>query len=128
MRTIPRGLVLIVLFGLMALPVLAAEIITEEDLKQNIIREEHLVRVADNALFLFDGSASMRKPFMDTGKSRYEAVVDEFKARNAYMPSLGHKFGFYLYTPWTEIYQHPQRYWRRNRQRISSISSVLHLR
>lgn len=82
----------------------AAEIITVEDLKQRVITEEHLVRVADNAIFLFDGSASMRKPFMDTGMSRYEAVLKEFKARNSYMPQLGHKFGLYLFTPWTEIY------------------------
>lgn len=82
----------------------AAEIITEEDILQEVIEVEDLVRVADNAIFLFDGSTSMREPYRDTGMSKYEAVLNEFKVRNSYMPQIGHKFGLYLFTPWEEIY------------------------
>ena len=95
------GLLLAVL---VALPVSAAEILVEQDFKQHIIKGEQLVRVADNALFLIDSSGSMNKKFQDTGQSRYDVVVSEFKARTSYFPEIGHKFGVYLYTPWTEIY------------------------
>ena len=67
-------------------PVSAAEILTEEDFKQKIVLGSQLVRVADNALFIFDASGSMNKPFLDTGRSKYDAVLDQFKARNRYMP------------------------------------------
>jgi outer membrane protein OmpA-like peptidoglycan-associated protein len=88
----------------MAGAVSAAEIITAEDFKQEIVVSEQLVRVADNALFLLDGSSSMNKKFGDTGKSAYRVVLDELKKRNASFPDLGHKFGIYIYTEWTPIY------------------------
>ena len=94
-----------VLSAMIALPAVAAEIITEEDFKQNIIKEEHLVRVADNAIFVFDSSGSMNKKFMDTGKTRIQVIEQEFKRRNAYMPEIGHKFGLYMYSPkWEPLY------------------------
>lgn len=82
----------------------AAEIITAEDLKQQVIKGEQLVRVADNAVFLFDSSGSMKANFRDTGKSKLQAVIDEFKSRNEYFPEIGHKFGLYSYTPWSPVY------------------------
>ena len=89
---------------LMSKAILAAEIITIEDFKQDLVMKEHLVKVADNAIFLFDGSNSMNKPYKNTGQSRYEVAVGELKKRNAYMPDLGHNFGLYLFTPWKPIY------------------------
>jgi OOP family OmpA-OmpF porin len=86
-------------------PLGAAEIITEEDIRQGIITEEHLVRVADNALFILDTSRSMNKPLEGTDKSRFDAIVDELKARNSYLPQLGHKFGLYLADSWTPVYE-----------------------
>ncbi len=101
-----RSISLISFFAivLMAKASFAAEIITIEDFKQDLVMKEHLVKVADNAIFLFDGSSSMNKPYKDTGQSRYDVAVAEFKKRNAYMPDLGHNFGLYLYTPWKPIY------------------------
>ncbi len=89
---------------LMAKASFAAEIVTVEDFKQETVMKEHFVKVADNAIFLFDGSSSMNKPYKDTGQSKYDVAVGEFKKRNAYMPDLGHNFGLYLYTPWKPIY------------------------
>jgi OOP family OmpA-OmpF porin len=82
----------------------AAEIITAEDFKQQVIKGEQLVRVADNALFLFDSSSSTNAKFRDTGKSRLEVVSELFTTRNEYFPEIGHKFGLYSYTPWKPIY------------------------
>ncbi len=101
-----RSISLISFFAivLMAKASFAAEIITIEDFKQDLVMKEHLVKVADNAIFLFDGSSSMNQPYKDTGQSRYDVAVAEFKKRNAYMPDLGHNFGLYLYTPWEAVY------------------------
>jgi OOP family OmpA-OmpF porin len=97
-------LALLVLGVMVAAPALAAEIITAEDIKQFIVKESHLVRLADNAIFLFDASSSMNQPFRDTGKSKYDLVVGEFKNRVSYFPEIGHTFGLYVYTPWKDIY------------------------
>jgi OOP family OmpA-OmpF porin len=92
--------------GLLAsLPASAAEIITAEDIEQEVIRTEQLVRLVDNAIFLLDTSSSMNDKYRDTGKSRLELVVSELTKRNAYTPELGYKFGFYVYTPWASIYE-----------------------
>ena len=101
-----RSISLISFFAimLMAKASFAAEIITFEDFKQELVMKEHLVKVADNAIFLFDGSSSMNQPYKDTGQSKYDVAVAEFKKRNAYMPDLGQNFGLYLYTPWKPIY------------------------
>jgi OOP family OmpA-OmpF porin len=107
-RTIHLTLAVCLVAGI-AGPVWAAEIITEEDIKQGIITEEHLVRVADNALFILDTSRSMNKPLAGTDKPRYDAIVQEFQSRNSYFPEIGHKFGVYLADPWTPVYK-MQRY------------------
>ena len=85
------------------MPALAAEIITEEDLVLEVIAIDQLVRLADNAIFLFDTSSSMNDDFQDSGKSRLEVVTAEFKKRNALVPELGYNFGIYVYTPWTPV-------------------------
>ncbi len=96
---------LICLCMLVSMPSLAAEIITEEDLVQEVIRTEQLIRLTDNAIFLIDTSSSMNDEYQDTGKSRLEVMVGEFKKRNAYLPDLGYNFGLYVYTPWKPIYE-----------------------
>ena len=45
-----------------ALPSIAVEVVTQEDLVKGIIKTEQLVRVADNAVFLLDTSSSMNVP------------------------------------------------------------------
>ena len=101
-----RSISLISFFAimLMAKASFAAEIITIEDFKQDLVMKKHLIKVADNAIFLFDGSSSMNQPYKDTGQSKYDVAVAEFKKRNAYLPDLGQNFGLYLYTPWEAVY------------------------
>jgi OOP family OmpA-OmpF porin len=90
--------------GFMVTDASAAEIITEEDMIQNIITEEQLVRLADNFIVLFDASSSMDKPYKDTNMTRYDVAKKILKERNDLLPELGYNAGVYLYTPWKEIY------------------------
>jgi OOP family OmpA-OmpF porin len=96
----------VVLFGLLVSgPIRAAEVLTVEDFKQNIVTEEHLVRTADNAIFLFDGSSSMGEMFKDTKTSKVEILKEFLQTRNTYLPDLGYNFGLYEYAPkFKEVY------------------------
>jgi Mg-chelatase subunit ChlD len=82
----------------------AAEIITVEDFEQKIVTKEHLTKMADNVIILFDASISMNETYKDSGKSRYELAKTFLEDRNNRMPDLGYNMGIYLYTPWTPIY------------------------
>jgi OOP family OmpA-OmpF porin len=103
-RVTCAGILGVVLGVLVVIPAFSAEILVEDDFKQNIVKGEQLVRVADNAIFLFDSSSSMKAKLQGTDETRLAAVLREFKARNARMPEIGHKFGLYGYTPWKEYY------------------------
>ena len=95
-----------VLFGLLINgPVLAAEVLTVEDFQENIVTEEQLVRTADNAIFLFDGSSSMGDMYKDTKTSKISILKDFLQERNTYLPDLGYNFGLYEYAPkFKEVY------------------------
>jgi len=85
--------------------VMAAEILTIEDFKQQVVTEEHLVKTADNAVFLFDGSSSMGKMFQDTNTPKIKILRDFLIERNMYFPNIGHNFGLYEYAPkFKEVY------------------------
>jgi outer membrane protein OmpA-like peptidoglycan-associated protein len=90
--------------GLIATPLLAVEIITKEDLVNNVVKKEQLVRVADNAIILIDTSSSMNDKFGDTGKTLIDVENAVLKDRNSYFPDLGQNFGIYTFTGWTEHY------------------------
>ena len=94
----------VVLGGLVASPLFAVEIITRDDIVNNVVKKEQLVKVADNAIFLLDTSSSMNEKFGDTGKPGIQVVKSELKSRNAYFPEIGHNMGIYTYTGWQENY------------------------
>jgi OOP family OmpA-OmpF porin len=98
-----KFLVSVLLGGILAAPVIALEVVTEQDLVQGIIVKEQLVRVADNAILMLDTSSSMNEEFRDSGKSKIELVSNEFIKRAGYFPEIGHKFGVYTYTSWEEF-------------------------
>lgn len=98
------GILGVVLGVLVVLPAFSAEILIEEDFTQEVIKGEQLVRVADNAIVLFDSSSSMKSKLQGTDETRLAAVTRELKSRNSHMPEIGHKFGLYGYTPWKEYY------------------------
>jgi OOP family OmpA-OmpF porin len=102
---IARGMLLgLAVFGLLTTHVSALEIVTEEDMKQKTITTEHLVKTADNAIFLFDTSGSMRNTLEGTEMTRLDALKGVLKERIGWVPDLGYNFGFYIFTPWEEIY------------------------
>lgn len=86
-------------------PVQAAEVLTVEDFKQNIVVEEHLIKMTDNAIIMFDGSSSMGDMFKDTNTSKISILKESLQTRNSYFPNLGINFGLYEYAPkFKEVY------------------------
>ncbi|MGY3265596.1 OmpA family protein [Lysobacter sp. HA35] len=92
----------VVLGGLAAAPSWAVEIITRDDIVNNVVKTNQLVKVADNAIFLLDTSSSSNRDFEDTDRPVVQVVTDLMKARNAYFPDLGHNVGIYTYTDWQD--------------------------
>jgi len=86
-----------------ALPSIAVEVVTQEDLVKGIIKTEQLVRVADNAVFLLDTSSSMNENLEGTETPKIQAVTNELKRRNSYFPNIGTNMGLYTYTTWKQI-------------------------
>jgi OOP family OmpA-OmpF porin len=97
-----KGIVLGALGGLIASPLFAVEIITRDDIVNNVVQKEQLVRVADNAIFLLDTSSSTKDKYRDTGKTILEAMNGELRDRATYFPEIGHNMGIYTYTTWQE--------------------------
>jgi len=99
-----KGIFFGVLGCLVALPLHAVEIITKEDLVNNVVKKEQLVKVADNAIFLLDTSSSMNDEFRGTKETNIQAVARVINGRNSYFPEIGHQMGIFTYTPWEIIY------------------------
>ena len=119
---IARGVLLgLAVFGLITAQVSALEIVTEEDMKQKTITTEQMVKTADNAIFLFDTSGSMRNNLEGTEMTRLDALKGVLKERIGWVPDLGYNFGFYIFTPWEEI--HPVQPF--NRQALLSAMDKL---
>jgi OOP family OmpA-OmpF porin len=95
----------LLMIGLFTTQVMAAEILTVEDFRQKIVSEENLVKTADNAIFMFDGSSSMGKMFKDTNTPKVQILKKFLQERNMYFPNLGYTFGLYEYAPkFKEVY------------------------
>ena len=90
--------------GLVASPLFAVEIITRDDIVNNVVTKDQLVKVADNAILMLDTSSSSNDKFADTGQPIVQAMKTELKSRNSYLPDLGYNMGIYTYTGWKEIY------------------------
>src|SRR6476659_685030 len=98
------GIAVGVLGGLIASPSFAVEIITKEDIVNNVVKTDQLVKVADNAVLFLDTSSSANDEFDHTGKPVVQVVKSELKNRNSYLPDLGYNMGIYTYTGWQENY------------------------
>ena len=95
----------IMLIGLFANTVPAAEIITEIDIVEKVVTKEDFVRTADNFMILFDSSSSM-KEFIDKGakETKYDVVRRVLEERQRMLPDLGYNAGLYIYTPFQTVY------------------------
>ncbi len=93
------------MIGLFTAQVMAAEVLTVEDFRQKIVSEKQLVKTADNAIFMFDGSSSMGEMFKDTNTSKVRILKEFLQTRNSFFPNLGYNFGLYEYAPkFKEVY------------------------
>ena len=65
----------IMLIGLLASTLPAAEIITETDIVEKVVQKEDFIKTADNFIILFDSSSSM-KEFVNKGtkETKYDVV------------------------------------------------------
>lgn len=90
---------------ILAGPAGAAEIITDEDIRREIVTSKELVRSADNAILILDASSSMSmisekyRP-----KTRYELQKQSLTEFIFDLPDIGFNVGIYSFTPWTAIY------------------------
>ncbi|UNK50797.1 OmpA family protein [Lysobacter sp. S4-A87] len=93
-----------ILGGIIAPDLLAVEIITKDDIVNNVVKKEQLEKVADNAIFLLDTSSSTNRKYGETGLPAVQVVKRELKNRNSYFPDLGYNVGIYTYTGWQDNY------------------------
>ena len=95
----------ILLVGFLAGTLPAAEVITEQDIVQKVVKKEDFIKTADNFIILFDSSSSM-KEFVDKGtkETKYDVVKKILAERQRILPDLGYNAGLYIYTPWQEVY------------------------
>jgi len=86
-------------------PVNAAEIIYQEDIIQNVVTRDVLVRTADNVIVLVDASSSMDFSHRKFKKTNYELQKEALAAGYSRLPDLGYNVGVYNFSPtWKEIY------------------------
>ncbi len=83
----------------------AAEIITEKDIVEKVVKKEDFIKTADNFIILFDSSNSM-KEFVNKGtkETKYDVVKKVLGERHRRLPNLGYNAGLYIYTPFQEVY------------------------
>ena len=82
----------------------AFEVLTKEDFVTRAIVNHQLIRMAENAIILFDSSDSMARTYPGSEMSRYDVAKKVLRERNAYMPDLGFNMGLYTYAPWKAYY------------------------
>jgi OOP family OmpA-OmpF porin len=98
------ALVSVAVLGLNA-PLNAAEIIYQDDIAQNVVSKDVLVRTADNVVILVDASSSMAFSHRKFKKTNYELEKEALFAGYSRLPDLGYNVGIYNFSPtWKEIY------------------------
>ena len=83
----------------------AAEIITAEDIKEEIVTKEVLVKTADNVIVLVDTSSSMAPVSKNyRPKTKYQLEKESLATGIERLPDLGFNTGIYSFTPWNALY------------------------
>ncbi len=95
----------IFLVGIFAGTIPAAEVVTEKDIVEKVVKKEDFIKTADNFIILFDSSSSM-KEFVNKGTklTKYDVVKQVLTDRQKALPDLGYNAGLYIYTPFQEVY------------------------
>ena len=102
--TLPM-IISILLVGIFAGTLPAAEVITEKDIVEKKVQKEDFIKTADNFIILFDSSSSMNE-FVNKGtkETKYDVVRKILAERQKVLPDLGYNAGLYIYTPFQEVY------------------------
>jgi OOP family OmpA-OmpF porin len=82
----------------------AGEIIYADDIRENVISKEVLVRTADNVIVIVDTSASMGMNNKKYNKPYYQLEKEALAAGFNRLPDLGYNVGIYRFTPWEALY------------------------
>ena len=82
----------------------AGEIIYADDIRQDVITKEVLVRNADNIIVLVDSSKSMAAISKTYKKPYYELEKEALTRGFSRLPDLGYNLGVYKFTPWEVLY------------------------
>ena len=84
--------------------VAAFEIITADDIKQNLVTKDVFIKTADNFIVLYDASGSMGEDYKE-GIKKIDAQLQILKQQNEILPELGYNAGLYLFTPFETYYE-----------------------
>ncbi len=82
----------------------AGEIIFADDIKQNPVTKQVLVKAADNVIVLVDSSSSMGETDKNRTKMNYELERDALIHGFQRLPDLGYNIGVYRFTPWEAVF------------------------
>jgi len=82
----------------------AGEIIYVDDIRENVIAKEVLVRTADNVIVLVDTSSSLAAINKTYNKPYYELEIAALTTGFERLPDLGYNVGIYRFTPWEVLY------------------------
>jgi OOP family OmpA-OmpF porin len=90
----------LILTGALISNVAAFEILTEEDLKMEVVKKEYFIKTADNFIIMFDTSSSMAEPFKQgSPQTQYDVAKEILKAGNMSLPDLGYNGSLYNFHP-----------------------------
>ena len=95
--------VCLVVATVFALPASAFEIITADDIQQNIVTRDMLIATADNFIILYDASGSMAANYKP-GVQKLDAELEILKQQNKILPNLAYNAGLYSFTPFKAYY------------------------
>jgi OOP family OmpA-OmpF porin len=82
----------------------AGEIIYKNDIRENVVPKEVLVKTADNVIVMVDSSASMAAENKTFKKPYYDLEKEALKTGFERLPDLGYNLGVYRFTPWEVLY------------------------
>ena len=82
----------------------AGEIIYTDDIRENVVDKEVLVKTADNVIVMVDSSSSMAAINKTYKKPYYELEKEALKTGISRLPDLGYNLGVYKFTPWEALY------------------------
>ena len=103
-RIIFSAILGLVLVGLIATNLPAAEVIMGKQIKEVVHVEENTVKVADNFIIMFDASGSMMENYKDTSIVKIDMEKKILEDMIDALPDLDYNAGLYKFTPWQPFY------------------------